>query len=130
MRSPPITEIAVNFPFTIVLQHPPRDLAGMFEVTQAFDMWEIELNPDEKDGTQVKEQILVDVLECTPTETTIKVTPAHAMSYAEMAKHTEIMMKTLSKRLFQGKSKAVKLTWEIDKTGVASDLRGMLRKVS
>lgn len=129
-KSPPITEIGVNFPFFIVVQHPPQTLAGMFEITQAFDMWEIEKNPDDVGGAQVKEKILVDVMECAPTETTIKVTPAQTMSYGEMAKHTEIMMKALSKRLFGGKAKAVKLKWEIDKTGVASDLRGMLRKVS
>lgn len=130
LKSPPITEIAVNFPFTIVIEHPRRDLRGMFEVTQHFDMWEIERNPEDDEGAQIKEEILVDVLECTPTRTTIKVTPAHSMSYKDMAKHTDIMMRTLNARLFDGKAEAVKLTWEIDKTGVSSDLRGMLRKVS
>jgi hypothetical protein len=130
LQTPEITNIAVNFPFTIIVEHPVRDLAGMFLVTQAFDMWEMEKDPSEKGGTQVKEKILVDVLECTPTTTTVKVTPAFAMSYKDMALHTDVMMRTLSKRLFAGKAKVVKLTWEVDKTGVASDIRGMLRKVS
>lgn len=131
LRTPAITEISVNFPFTIVLQHPPIDLKGMFDLTQAFDMYEMERDSSNKEGgTLVKERILVDVLECTPTESTIKVTPAEAMSYAEMARHTEAMIQNLSKRLFKSKAKVAKLAWEIDKTGVASDLRGMLRKVS
>lgn len=130
LRTPAITEISVNFPFTLVLEHPPIDLKGMFELSQAFDMYEMEKDSTNKEGTLVKDRILVDILECTPTQSTIKVTPAEAMSYAEMSKHAEAMIQNLSKRLFKSKAKVAKLTWEIDKTGVASDLRGMLRKVS
>lgn len=131
MRSPTITEIGINFPFTMVIDHAALDLRGMFELTQAFDMYEMEKDSTDKEGRgMVKERILVDVLECTPTQSTVKVTPAETMSYAEIAKHTEAMMQNLSKRLFKAKPKVAKLTWEIDKTGVASDLRGMLRKVS
>lgn len=131
LRTPAITEIGVNFPFTLILEHPPIDLKGMFELSQAFDMYEMEKDSTEKaGGGLVKERILVDVLQCTPTESTIKVTPAEAMSYAEMSKHAEAMIQNLSKRLFKGKVKVARLTWEVDKTGVASDLRGMLRKVS
>ncbi|MBI2077183.1 MAG: hypothetical protein HYT80_02255 [Euryarchaeota archaeon] len=129
MQAPGIQDIGVNFPFVLVLEHPVVDLPGMFELTQAFDMYEMEADSTDQQGL-VKENILVDVLELTPTVTTIKVTPAETMSYAAMAKHTQAMLDSLSKRLFKGKARIVRMSWEIDKTGVASDLRGMLRKVS
>ncbi|HLE47654.1 MAG TPA: hypothetical protein VI818_05100 [Candidatus Thermoplasmatota archaeon] len=129
MQAPSIEEIGVNFPFILVLEHPAVDLKGMFDLTQAFDMYEMERDAAAPEAF-VKENILVDVLECTPTVTTIKITPAETMSYARMAKHTDIMLNNLGKRLFKGKAKIIRLAWEIDKTGVSSDLRGMLRKVS
>ena len=119
----------MNFPFTLVLEHPPIDLPTMFQVTMAFDFFELEADATDNEGL-VKENILVDVLECSPTVTIIKVTPAETMPYRRLALHTLNMLQALSRRVLGGKAKVVRLTWEIDKTGVASDLRGMLHKIS
>lgn len=120
-------EIGVNFPFLITLEHPTLDVKGMFELTQAFDMYEMQLGPDGQH--QLKEIILVDVLEVTPTLTTIKVTPAEAMPYLELLKHVDPMLTKVASLFFKSKFKVARLTWEIGQTGVASDLRGMLRKI-
>lgn len=129
MRGATPAEIGVNFPFTVTLEHPAIDLRAMFDVTQSFDMYEMERDRTDNQGL-VKENILVDVLQCTLTQTIIKVTPALTMPYAHILKHTEAMLSQLNRKLFGGKAKVVKLVWEIDKTGVASDLRGMLRKIN
>lgn len=129
MKAAAPSEIGVNFPFTVTLEHPTIGLHSMFEVTQSFDMYEMEHDKTNHEGL-VKENILVDVLECTPTQTIIKVTPAMTMPYAQILRHTESMLSHLSRKLFSGKAKVIKLVWEVDKTGVASDLRGMLRKIN
>lgn len=122
------TPIGINFPFVIRLQHGPIGLTEMFELTKAFDLYEMEKDLSDQEGL-VKENILVDVLECTPTETTIKVTPAQSLPYDAITKHVQLMVVAVTKRLLKGRAKVVSLKWEIDKTGVASDIRGMLRKV-
>jgi hypothetical protein len=129
MTAPKGMEIGVNFPFTLVIEHAALDLPQMFAVTKAFDLYEMQEDLSDREGL-VKENMLVDVLEITPTETLVKVTPAFAMPYPLLAKHTELMIKQIAKDVLKGKAKVTKIKWEIDKTGVASDLRGMLRKIS
>lgn len=129
LSAPEGVEIAVNFPFIMKIDHAPLDVSEMFVLTKALDLYEMQKNLAEP-GSYVKDQILIDVLECSPTQTTIKVTPADSLPYTVLAKYTEFMLKTITKQYLKGKSKVALIKWEIDKTGVASDLRGMLRKVS
>lgn len=129
LSAPKGTEIGVNFPFTIQVEHAALTLPEMFEVTRAFDLYEMEEDLSDREGL-VKENMLVDVLEITPTQTLIKVTPAFAMPYPLLAKHTELMIKQVTKSVLKGKARVTKIRWEVDKTGVASDLRGMLRKIT
>lgn len=129
VRVPKGMEIPVNFPFIIVVEHAPLSLPEMFSATKAFDLYEMQLDLSDQEGL-VKENMLVDVLESGPTETTIKITPAFAMPYSLLAKHTELMLKSIAKDFLKGKAKVTKIKWEVGTTGVASDLRGMLRKVN
>jgi hypothetical protein len=128
LRAPKGLDIGVNFPFTMVIEHAPLTLAEMFQVAKGFDLYEMEADLSDQEGL-VKENILIDVLESAPTETVVKVTPVATLPYTLLARHTELMVKQVTKSHLKGKAKVVKIRWEIDKTGVASDLRSMLRKV-
>src|ERR1041384_1147920 len=90
-------EIGINFPFIVTIEHGALGLADMFAVTRAFDLYEMEKDLSDNEGL-VKENILVDVLECTPTTTTVKVTPVETLSYALLGKHTELMIKSVAKK--------------------------------
>jgi len=129
LRQPKGAEIPVNFPFVMTVEHAPLSLPEMFQATKAFDLYEMQLDLSDQEGL-VKENMLVDVLESGPTETVIKITPAFAMPYSLLAKHAELMLKTIAKDHLKGKAKVTRIKWEVGTTGVASDLRGMLRKVN
>ena len=129
MKIPKGMEIPVNFPFIMTVEHAPLSLPEMFLVTKAFDLYEMQADLSDQEGL-VKENILIDVLESGPTETMIKITPMFAMPYTLLAKHAELMIRSITKDYLKGKAKVTKIKWEVGTTGVASDLRGMLRKVN
>lgn len=120
--------VNVNFPFLMEIEHPTLDLMKMFQLTEVFDLYEMQKDPL-KEADLVKNVFLVDVLEIEPKRTLMKITPAEPMPYRRLAKHVAMMLKVIGKKHFKGGIKPVKLSWEIAKTGVSSDLRGMLRSV-
>ncbi len=120
--------VNVNFPFLMEIEHPALDLMTMFQLTEVFDLYEMQKDPTEE-GDRVKDIFLVDVLEIEPKRTLMKITPSEPMPYRRLAKHVATMLKIVGKQHFKGQIKPVKLSWEIRKTGVSSDLRGMLRSV-
>jgi hypothetical protein len=126
---PPAEEVVVDFPFLMTIEHPPLNLEQMFMVSRAFDFYEMETDLSDNEGA-VKEHMVVDVLEVTPKQTLLKITPAEPMAYQHLATHTKLMMGAVSKRQFKGQLKVTKIQWQVDKTGIASDMRGRLRTVA
>lgn len=121
-------KVNVNFPFLMEIEHPTLDIMRMFQLTEVFDLYEMQKDPS-KEHDRVKDIFLVDVLEIEPKRTLMKITPAEPLPYRDLAKHVALMLKIIGKQHLKDQIKPVKLSWEISKTGVSSDLRGMLRSV-
>ena len=113
--------IAVDFPVVLTFDHPELTLQGMFQFAGAFD--EYELQDDPINGRPVKERIAVDVVEVTPTRTTIRVTPVKRLAYLDLAAIVEAMIQRVTTGIVQGRVALVRMTWEIEGPGVASDTR-------
>ena len=118
----------VGFPFRLTLEHPPVDLRGMFRLTHAFDLYEVRGVAGEN-VDHARKDITVDVLEVTPTTTTLHITPANAMTYEALAAEVEALVKGIADRHLGGHAKAAKLQWLVDPIGITSDMRGRIRAV-
>jgi hypothetical protein len=120
--------LRIDFPFLVYLDHEPIGLADMFRLTEALDFYEIE--PDPSGARElVKHTLTVDVVEVTPTDTTIKITPTRPVSYDVLSAHLDALLKRIGKSVLKKAPKLKRLRWEIAKFGVASDMRGMLRSI-
>jgi hypothetical protein len=120
----------IDFPFKLTVEHGALDFAGMFRAAEAFDFYEVRGIAGENVG-KARRDLCVDVLEVTPTSTTLHVTPAKLMSYAEIAAEMEHMVTGIAKLVLPGgKAKGLKVQWVIPNTGIPSDLRGRLRVVN
>src|SRR5690242_7237464 len=74
----------VDFPFKLTVEHAPLDFKGMFAAAEAFDFYEVNGVSGENFG-KARRELCVDIVEVTPTSTTVHVTPAKPMSYAAIA---------------------------------------------
>ena len=119
----------VDFPFKLTVEHGTLDFAGMFAAAEAFDFYEVNGVAGDNAG-KARRELCVDVLEVTPTATTLHVTPARPMPYAEIAAEMERMVSGIARHhLPGGKAKGVKVQWVVPNTGIPSDLRGGLAVV-
>jgi len=120
----------IDFPFKLTIEHGPLDFAGMFQAAEAFDFYEVRGINGENAG-KARRDLCVDVLEVTPTSTTLHVTPARLMSYADIAAEMEHMVTGIAKNVLPGgKAKGLKVQWLVPNPGIPSDLRGRLRAVN
>lgn len=120
----------VDFPFKLTVEHGALDFAGMFAAAEAFDFYEVNGVAGENAG-KGRRELCVDVLQVTPTATTLHVTPARLMGYAEIAAEMQRMVDGIARRhLPGGKAKGVKVEWLVASPGIPSDLRGRLRAVN
>ncbi|MBI2078169.1 MAG: hypothetical protein HYT80_07350 [Euryarchaeota archaeon] len=113
--------IAVDFPVVLTFDHPELTLQGMFQFAGALD--EYELQGDPINGRPVKERISVDVVDVTPTRTTIRVTPMKRLAYLDLAAIVDAMIHRVTSGIINGRVALVRMTWEIEAPGVASDER-------
>jgi hypothetical protein len=129
--STPITgrTIGISYPFRVGIEHGPLDVRDMFTITEAFDLYEVKGVSGENQG-KARKDLFVDVLEVEPTKTTIMVTPTHPMPYADMGRDVETMLDGLAKKHLKGKAKVIRVVWTVDKTGIASDLKGRIHVVA
>src|SRR5688500_16350135 len=74
----------VDFPFRLTVEHAALDFKGMFASAEAFDFYEVNGVAGENSG-KARLDLCVDIVEVTPTSTTVHVTPARPMSYADIA---------------------------------------------
>jgi hypothetical protein len=122
--------LTIDCPFKLTVEHGPLDFAGMFAAAEAFDFYEV--NGVEGDNAgKARRDLCVDVLEVTPTATTLHVTPTRLMAYADIAAEMQRMVDGIARRhLPGGKATGVKVQWLVTSTGIPSDLRGRLRAVN
>lgn len=121
--------ILIDFAFRLTVEHGALGVRGMFAAAEAFDLYEVRGVAGENAG-KPRRELNVDVLEVSSTATTVHVTPARPMTYAEMAAEMEHMVDGIAKHhLPGGKAKGVKVQWVIPNTGIASDMRGRLSVV-
>lgn len=119
----------IDFPFKLTVEHGPLDFKGMFAAAEAFDFYEVHGVAGENFG-KARRELCIDILEVTPTSTTVHVTPAKPMSYADIAEEMEFMVNGIAKhKLPGGKVKGMKVQWLVPNTGIPSDLRGRLAVV-
>ncbi|HUR25835.1 MAG TPA: hypothetical protein VM327_07480 [Candidatus Thermoplasmatota archaeon] len=119
----------VDFPFKLTVEHAPLDFKGMFASAEAFDFYEVHGVAGENFG-KARRELCIDIVEVTPTSTTVHVTPAKPMSYAAIAAEMEYMVTGIAKHTFPGgKAKGMKVQWLVPNTGIPSDLRGRLAVV-
>ena len=119
----------VDFPFKLTVEHAALDFKGMFASAEAFDFYEVNGVAGENFG-KARRELCIDIVEVTPTSTTVHVTPARPMSYAEIATEMEFMVNGIAKNTFPGgKAKGMKVQWLVANTGIPSDLRGRLAVV-
>lgn len=119
----------VDFPFRLTVEHGPLDFKGMFAAAEAFDFYEVNGVDGENSG-KARRELCIDVLEVTPTSTTVHVTPARPMSYAAIAEEMESMVNGIARhKLPGGKVKGMRVQWLVANTGIPSDLRGRLAVV-
>jgi hypothetical protein len=126
--SPEPLHFGVDFPFRITIAHPELDLATMFAVTECFDFYEVNGVAGENRGHHRKD-LYIDVLEITPTSTCLRVTPSRLMMYAEIGAELQQLVEGVGERFMGGKARVAQIQWIVDRTGIASDLRGRLRTV-
>jgi hypothetical protein len=120
----------IDCPFKLTVEHAPLDFAGMFAAAEAFDFYEVNGVAGDNAG-KARRDLCVDVLEVSPTATTLHVTPARLMSYAEIAAEMQRMVDGIAKHhLPGGKAHGVKVQWLLANPGIPSDLRGRLRVVN
>lgn len=124
----PAQRFGVDFPIRVVVEHPPLSLSRMFTVTEAFDFYEVNGVAGENKG-KMRKDLLVDVLEITPTTTILRITPTRLMLYPEIGKEIEELVTGMSEHYLGGKAKVSLIQWIVERMGVASDLRGRLRTV-
>ena len=116
----------IDFPFKLTVEHGQLDFKGMFAAAEAFDFYEVHGVAGENFG-KARRELCVDIVEVTPTSTTVHVTPAKPMSYAAIAAEMEFMVAGIAKHTFPGgKAKGMKVQWLVPNTGIPSDLRGRL----
>ena len=112
----------VDFPVVLTFDHPELSLQGMFQLAGAFDEYELADDPTNP-GRQVKARLAVDVGDVTPTRTTIRVTPSEPLAYLDLAAIVDAMIERVTNGIVQGRAALVRMTWEIQTPGVASDER-------
>lgn len=116
----------VDFPFKLTVEHAALDFKGMFAAAEAFDFYEVNGVAGENFG-KARRELCVDIVEVTPTTTTVHVTPARPMTYAAIAEEMEFMVTGIAKHTFPGgKANGMKVQWLVPNTGIPSDLRGRL----
>lgn len=116
----------IDFQFRLTVQHPELDMVQMFRAAEAFDHYEVNGANGENKGKPRKD-VCVDVLECTPTATTLHITPGRPMTYVEIATEMDLMVSEVAKHhLPGGKARGVKVQWIVPNPGIASDMRGRL----
>jgi hypothetical protein len=121
-------QISIDTPFRLTVNHGELDLEGLFAAAQAFDFYEVNGVAGENAG-KARRPLIVDVLESTPTATTLQVTPTCLMTYAEIAKEMKQMVDGIAERHLPGGATGVRVQWLASKLGMASDLRGRLHNV-
>ena len=121
--------ILIDFAFKLTIEHGSLGVREMFAAAEAFDFYEVRGVAGENLG-KPRRALNVDVLEVSSTATTVHVTPARAMTYAEIAAEIEVMVEGIAKHhLPGGKAQGVRVQWLIMNTGIASDMRGRLAVV-
>lgn len=119
----------IDFPFKLTVEHAALDFKGMFAAAEAFDFYEVNGVAGENFG-KARRELCIDIVEVTPTSTTVHVTPARPMTYPAIAAEMESMVGGIAKHLFPGgKAKGLKVQWLVPNTGIPSDLRGRLAVV-
>jgi hypothetical protein len=119
----------IDFPFKLTVEHAPLDFKGMFASAEAFDFYEVHGVAGENFG-KARRELCIDIVEVTPTTTTVHVTPAKPMTYADIAAEMEFMVAGIAKHTFPGgKAKGMRVQWLVPNTGIPSDLRGRLAVV-
>jgi hypothetical protein len=121
--------ILIDFAFKLTVEHAPLGVKEMFAAAEAFDLYEVRGVAGENAG-KPRRELNVDVLEVSSTATTVHVTPARPMTYADMAAEMDYMVEGIARHhLPGGKAKGVRVQWVIPNTGIASDMRGRLSVV-
>jgi hypothetical protein len=119
----------IDFPFKLTVEHAPLDFKGMFAAAEAFDFYEVHGIAGENFG-KARRELCIDIVEVTPTSTTVHFTPAKPMSYAAIAEEMDSMVTGIAKHMFPGgKAKGMRVQWLVPNTGIPSDLRGRLAVV-
>ena len=121
--------ILIDFAFKLTVEHGALGVREMFAAAEAFDFYEVHGVAGENFG-KARRELCIDIVEVTPTSTTVHVTPAKPMSYADIADEMEFMVTGIAKhKLPGGKVKGMKVQWLVPNTGIPSDLRGRLAVV-
>jgi hypothetical protein len=115
--------LGVDFPFRVSIVHTATGMRDMFRLSEAFDF--SELRGSSGSG---RSDLFVDVVEVKPRAMTILVTPTRLMTYDEIAHEMERMLASVSER-FKVSLTVDGISWIVEHTGVASDLRGRLHAV-
>jgi hypothetical protein len=123
---PRIKKPNIDFPFKLTVEHGALDFKGMFAAAEAFDFYEVHGVAGENFG-KARRELCVDIVEVTPTSTTVHVTPAKPMSYQAIAEEMDTMVTGIARHAFPGgKAKGMRVQWLVPNTGIPSDLRGRL----
>lgn len=119
-------QLAIDFPFQLVIQHPALNVRRMFELSKLLDFHEVRQADPKLE--KARHDLIVDVLYVKETETQIEVKPRISMTYDAMGQELDVIIGILAKK-FNGKVKVASIDWLVDRKGMASDMRSTQKRV-
>ncbi len=114
--------VRIQHPVELSLAHPTLTPHGIFQLTKAFDAYELRKVPGDKAG-RIKDLFAVDVLENKPASTTIRITPARPLSYESLSERIREMIRIVTTGMFESPVRIERIVWDVQDVGTASDLR-------
>ncbi|MCA1820102.1 MAG: hypothetical protein LC620_08675 [Halobacteriales archaeon] len=99
--------------FVLDLDHRRLLMEELFEASEMFDFHEVAADD---------RHLVVDVLEVTPTRTSLHVQPDRAMTYCAIAREIAAMLEAVGARVFGGTLQPARLHWIVEPMGVPSPL--------
>ncbi len=119
-------QLAIDFPFQLVIEHPALNIRRMMELSKLLDFHEVRQVDSHLE--KARHDLIVDVLYVRETETKIEVKPRVSMTYDAMGEELDVIIGILAKK-FNGKVKVAGLDWLVDRKGMASDMRSTQKRV-
>lgn len=102
----------VGHAFLLDLEHRPLELEEIFAASELFDLHEAAL----------RRNLIVDVLEVTPTRTTLHLKPERAMTYCAIAAEVRAMVAEAAQRIPASGLRASRLQWVVEPVGIRTQV--------